>query len=755
MATTRIKDISKTTTDLASDTYGVFDGSTNGTQKMSRDDMYADWAAAYVAAPTTYKLAPLNSGTNKIDATYLPTSGDTPKGEWNASSNSPALADGSGVAGDYYDVTTAGTQNLGSGPIIFNVGDVVKYNGSTWFKIDSVANILDGSATAADGRSALSVNSKDEDAQANALKVTAPALYFNGTSSLITVADDDKLTFSSLTEFGKTTSGAWSPEDNTPALTDGTGTLNDHYKIDADGTVAQGGSTLSIIDGTSVTLGQVVYYDGSVWRVKDCDDLPFSVSCWVKRSSGGTFYVSKYFTTSQYEWRFQVNSGGDIQFLLTGLSGNAYTGTPSVNLDDFAGQWLHLCATYSGSSSSSGNYSTAADRIKLYVNGVDVTAGTVTNSGYDGIANTAAPVFLGAERSYRMDSEIRQTVIHNRELTASEVAQLARGNDLGFADEWGGSNGGVYTQDATPSGEWTAVNGTDSDVAGPINGRSNVLGLTVDNTLSNHYLRLPVTVGKRYRVTFDYNVSSGNDVIDSIRVYYGSYVAGTYTPTAGTWNRFSAEFVAGIDELRIYGATGTTTTIQDAGGDDIFYIDGLTLTEIGCLASFSAERYDTSTNKLYDISDNAFVGTGTSVTLTGREQPVYETGTWTPALEFSGGSTGITYGANTFGSYTRIGNVVHYNGYLTLTSKGSDTGFVYLSGLPFTVSSSADNNQSGLTVGIASSFSGLSGPISGLHLQSDTRILLYDWAATGTASLDDTNLTGTSEIRFSGTYQIQ
>jgi len=153
-------------------------------------------------------------------------------------------------------------------------------------------------------------------AETNALKTTAPSMYFNGSSSVVTVADDDKLTFSSLTEFGTTTETTlWSPEDNTPALTDGTGTLNQHYKIDADGTVVQGGSTLSIINGASVTAGQVVYYDGSVWRVKDCDDLPFSVSSWVKRPSGGTFYVSKYFTTSQYEWRFQVNSSGTIQYL--------------------------------------------------------------------------------------------------------------------------------------------------------------------------------------------------------------------------------------------------------------------------------------------------------------------------------------------------------------------------------------------------------------------------------------------------------
>lgn len=156
MATTRIKDLSKTATTVASDANIVIDGSSNGTQKITRDNFRQDTADAYVAAPSTYKLAPLN-GVNKIDGTYLPTSGDTPKGEWNASTNSPTLADGTGTAGDYYDVTTAGTANLGSGAITYTVGDVVKYNGTTWFKIDSVANILDGISTVDPAKSLLQI----------------------------------------------------------------------------------------------------------------------------------------------------------------------------------------------------------------------------------------------------------------------------------------------------------------------------------------------------------------------------------------------------------------------------------------------------------------------------------------------------------------------------------------------------------------------------------------------------------------------
>jgi len=157
MATTRIKDLSKTATTVNSDANLVLDGNTGGTQKISRDNFRQDTADAFVAAPGTYNLAPLNSGTGKIDAVYLSSSSDSPKGAWDASSNTPTLADGTGTAGDYYDVTVAGSSDLGSGSITFTVGDVVKYNGTVWFKIDSVANILDGVSTIDGAKSAIEI----------------------------------------------------------------------------------------------------------------------------------------------------------------------------------------------------------------------------------------------------------------------------------------------------------------------------------------------------------------------------------------------------------------------------------------------------------------------------------------------------------------------------------------------------------------------------------------------------------------------
>ena len=57
------------------------------------------------------------------------------KGTWNATTNSPTLADGSGTAGWYYRCTTGGTVDFGHGNITFGVGDDANYNGTIWQRV--------------------------------------------------------------------------------------------------------------------------------------------------------------------------------------------------------------------------------------------------------------------------------------------------------------------------------------------------------------------------------------------------------------------------------------------------------------------------------------------------------------------------------------------------------------------------------------------------------------------------------------------
>ena len=78
-------------------------------------------------------VATLDAG-GKIPSAQLPNSVMDYKGTWNASTNTPTLADGTGNAGDVYICDTAGTQDLGSGNVTFAAGDWVIYDGSVWEK---------------------------------------------------------------------------------------------------------------------------------------------------------------------------------------------------------------------------------------------------------------------------------------------------------------------------------------------------------------------------------------------------------------------------------------------------------------------------------------------------------------------------------------------------------------------------------------------------------------------------------------------
>ena len=58
------------------------------------------------------------------------------KGTWNASTNTPTLADGTGAKGDYYVVSTAGTQTFNGILLFFGAGDWIVYNGAVWQRVE-------------------------------------------------------------------------------------------------------------------------------------------------------------------------------------------------------------------------------------------------------------------------------------------------------------------------------------------------------------------------------------------------------------------------------------------------------------------------------------------------------------------------------------------------------------------------------------------------------------------------------------------
>lgn len=77
-------------------------------------------------------------GTGKVPVAQLPasvTGGMNYQGVWNASTNSPALVNGTGTKGYYYKVSVAGATTI-DGNSNWTVGDVIAFDGTTWDKME-------------------------------------------------------------------------------------------------------------------------------------------------------------------------------------------------------------------------------------------------------------------------------------------------------------------------------------------------------------------------------------------------------------------------------------------------------------------------------------------------------------------------------------------------------------------------------------------------------------------------------------------
>lgn len=137
---------------------------------------------------------PQLDGSGKILVSQLPNSVMEYKGTWNAATNTPTLANGTGNQGDVYLVSVAGTTNFGAGPITFAVGDQTIYSGTIWQKA---------------GGSTGTVTSVSVTETGDALSITGSPITtsgtinigFNGTSGQYVNGAGGLTTFPSLTDY--------------------------------------------------------------------------------------------------------------------------------------------------------------------------------------------------------------------------------------------------------------------------------------------------------------------------------------------------------------------------------------------------------------------------------------------------------------------------------------------------------------------------------------------------------------------------
>lgn len=102
------------------------------------------------------------TGAGVLPVSLLPASAMTFLGMWDASTNTPTLAVGAGIAGQTYRVSVGATRDIGEGATEFQPGDSVIYDGAVWRKQDNTEHVasvagLIGAITAPGLRSALSL----------------------------------------------------------------------------------------------------------------------------------------------------------------------------------------------------------------------------------------------------------------------------------------------------------------------------------------------------------------------------------------------------------------------------------------------------------------------------------------------------------------------------------------------------------------------------------------------------------------------
>ena len=130
----------------------------------------------------------------------------------------------------------------------------------------------------------------------------------------------------------------------------------------------------------------------------------------------------------------------------------------------------------------------------------------------------------------------------------------------------------------------------------------------------------------------------------------------------------------------------------------------------------------------------------------------YEEGNWTPGVTFGGGNTGVSSGAST-GSYTKIGRMVYVSALLLLSNKGTSTGNVQITGLPFSMG--AGNKMNGAVSFAYIERISFNEVLTGSVTSGGTTVSLYE-AVSGNVSpnaITNSDFNNSTGLRFNITYQ--
>jgi Collagen triple helix repeat (20 copies) len=421
-----------------------------------------------------YVLDLISSLQSQIDAIH---GGLTYKGAWNASTNTPSLASGTGTSNWYYVVSVAGSTNL-DGITDWQVGDWAIYNGTAWQKIDqtnSVTSVAGRTGAVTLSTSDISglgtiatqaansvtitggtINSTSIGAttpstaafttlSANAVTSTTPVLSFNASNSIATFGSTTANSYNQLVIQNKSaTTGAstnyvlsnnlgtdstYYGEFGMNASTYSSGTPADFFSFnngvyfsshDGDVTVGSGnGYKTYLAWGTSGDKAHVVNASGAIGLNTNITGTSnFGTSGQVLTSAGSA--ATPTWTTPTTGTVTSVGGTGTVSGLtLTGTvttSGNlTLGGTLAVTPSNFASQTANTVLAAPNGASGTPTFRTlvAADVPTLNQNTTG-SAGSVVTTGFSIVESGGKLVFkYGATAIASMDSTGVFTTLSN------------------------------------------------------------------------------------------------------------------------------------------------------------------------------------------------------------------------------------------------------------------------------------------------------------------------------------------------------
>ncbi len=305
----------------------------------------------------------------KILVSQLPNSVMEFKGVWNAATNTPTLANGTGNAGDVYLCNVAGTVDFGAGPIAFAVGDYAVYTGTVWARSSGATGTVTSVGVSRDG---------------NALAITGSPITTSGTINLGFSGDNTQYingagnltTFPTLiTSIGLTMPAAFNVS-NSPLTANGTiGVTAAGYPsqyIRGDGTLADfptsggGGSSVSYYfnGGTSQgTIGGTTYYEMSKTA---------NTGAGVDFSKSGDGLITAFLTDAGDPALLQIPAGNWNYEIYASMSANG--GTPEL----YAELYVYNGTTFTLISTSTNEILYDGTNLNLYTFAMAVPETTLT-----------------------------------------------------------------------------------------------------------------------------------------------------------------------------------------------------------------------------------------------------------------------------------------------------------------------------------------------------------------------------------------